>query len=453
MLKNIFRSYDIRGVVDVELTEGLVSDLGRALGTLARSRGASSFAVGRDCRLHSPRLRDALVQGLMETGLRVVDVGQVPTPLLYVAALTEGLGGGVQITGSHNPPEFNGFKMMIGEETIYGEDIQTLRGLIEAQRFTREPGGSLEALDLSERWLERVCGDIKLGAWPAGRRLKVVVDGGNGVGGPLAVELLTRLGVEVIGLYIEPDGSFPNHHPDPSEPENLRDLVAAVQAHGADLGVAYDGDADRLGVVDDRGRVIFGDHLLALLARDVLRQAPGATIVAEVKCSQTLFDDVRAHGGTAIMWKVGHSLIKAHMRATGALLAGEMSGHLFYKHRYLGIDDALYATARLLELLSQQGGPLSALLDAIPTLYGTPELREEVPDALKFQVAEAVAAKLGASYEVVTLDGVRVILERGWGLVRASNTQPALVLRAEGRTPEDRDAILALLRATIAAVS
>ncbi len=452
MNKNIFRSYDIRGVVDVELSEALVEDLGRALGTLARRRGAARFGVGRDCRLHSPRLRDALVRGLVSTGLRVTDVGQVPTPLLYFAALTQGLDGGVQLTGSHNPPEFNGFKMMIGADTIYGDDIQALRRLIEAQDFERGEG-AVETLALEATWLERVCGDVKLGPWPAGRRLKIVVDGGNGVGGPLAVALLERLGAEVIGLYIEPDGRFPNHHPDPSEPHNLQALIQAVQAHGADLGVAYDGDADRLGVVDDQGRIIFGDHLLALLARDVLRQEPGATIVAEVKCSQTLFDDVRAHGGQGIMWKVGHSLIKAHMKATGALLAGEMSGHIFYKHRYLGIDDALYATARLVELLTHQGGPLSGLLDAIPTLYGTPEVRVEAPDERKFAIAEAVAARLGAEHEIVTLDGVRVILPEGWGLVRASNTQPALVLRAEGRTPEARDAILRLLHATIAAVA
>ncbi len=449
---HIFRKYDIRGVVDVDLTEAAVEEIGRALGTLARRRGARTFGLGRDCRTHSPRLRDALARGLVSCGVEVWDLGMIPTPLLYFAVFHFDLGGGVMITGSHNPPEFNGFKMMVGKDTLHSEDIQALRSIIERGDFEGVDAPlEIREVDVIGPYGDHVAGDIALGGWPQGRPLKVVVDAGNGVAGFVAVPLIERLGCEVVPLYIEPDGTFPNHHPDPVEAENLHDLIAAVAAHGADLGIAYDGDGDRLGVVDELGEVIWGDKLMILFSRAVLAEAPGATIVGEVKCSQTLYDDIRARGGVAIMGRVGHSLIKSLMKETGALLAGEMSGHIFFKHRYFGFDDAIYSTARLLELVSLQSGPLSAALADVPQTFATAELRQDVPDEIKFEVAERVGLALGQDHEVVTIDGVRVIFEDGWGLVRASNTQPALILRAEAQSAARRDAIEALLRARIKA--
>jgi len=438
---DIFRQYDIRGVVDVDLTGPVVHDLGRALGTCARQSGAATFAVGRDCRTHSPAMWKALVTGLVSTGLEVVDLGVVPTPLLYFGVVTLELGGGVMITGSHNPPPFNGFKMMIGGDTIHGDAIQALRRMMETEAFGVCGSGTVSRFNVVDRYVDFVAADVRRG----GRRLKVVVDAGNGVGAIAALPLLERLNVEVVPLFFEPDGTFPNHHPDPSELETLETLIATVRREGADLGIAYDGDADRIGVVDDRGEVVFGDHLLCLLARDVLADSPGATIIGEVKCSQTLFDDIAAHGGVPMMWKVGHSLIKARMKETGAALAGEMSGHIFFAHRYLGFDDAIYTTARLLELLAHQPLPLSRLLETVPRLHATPELRVEVGEREKFAIARAVAEVFAVDHEVVTIDGVRVLFDDGWGLIRASNTQPVLVLRAEGTTVERRDAIVALL--------
>jgi phosphomannomutase/phosphoglucomutase len=443
---HIFRQYDIRGVVADALTPAVVTQIGRALGTMATRAGAKTFAVGRDCRTHSPLLRDALVEGLVSCGLEVIDVGLVPTPLLYFAVFHWDLGGGVQITGSHNPPAFNGLKMMLGKDTLYGDQIQALRAMIEAGDLDSAPGGAHAHRDALAPWLDHVAGDIRLGDRP----LKVVIDAGNGVAGIAALPLLERLGLEVIPRFLEPDGTFPNHHPDPAELENLEDLIHQVHAHGADLGIAYDGDGDRIGVIDRDGEVIWGDRLMILLSRAVLAEAPGATIVGEVKCSQTLYDDIRARGGEAIMWKVGHSLIKRKMKETGALLAGEMSGHIFFKHRYFGFDDAVYTTARLIELLSHAEGSLGELLADVPTTWATPEIRLEVPDAIKFDVVARIVEEMRREGEVVDIDGVRVIFPDGWGLIRASNTQPALVLRAEAQGPERRDAIEALLRARVA---
>ncbi len=451
MNPHIFRKYDIRGVVETDLTADVVEHIGRALGTLARRDGATTFGLGRDCRTHSPQLRDALVKGLTACGLEVHDFGMIPTPLLYFGVHHFDLGGGVMITGSHNPPEFNGFKMMVGKGTLHGEDIQGMLKMIQAGAFieaAQTPGGHKE-VDVISAYTDYVVGNVEMGSWPEGRKLKVIVDAGNGVGGFVAVPLLERLGFDVTGMFIEPDGTFPNHHPDPVKAKNLVMLIDAIKAQNADLGIAYDGDGDRIGVVDEKGQVIWGDRLMILLSRALLEVEPGATIVGEVKCSQTLFDDINAHGGNAIMWKVGHSLIKSKMKETGALLAGEMSGHIFFKHRYFGFDDAIYTTARLLELLTAKGGPLSDLLADVPTTYATAEIRLEVPDAIKFDIASNLATKLAGEHEVVDIDGVRVIFEDGWGLVRASNTQPALVMRAEALSPERRDAIEAFLRSEI----
>jgi phosphomannomutase/phosphoglucomutase len=441
MNPHIFRKYDIRGVIDQDLTEEVVRDVGRALGTICTRGGGTTFGIGRDCRTHSPRLRDALAAGLSATGLKVIDFGMVPTPLLYFGVFFRDLDGGVQITGSHNPPEFNGLKMMIGKDTLHSEQIQDLRVAIETGDLDDAPGGALEEQDIIGPYLDYVTDNVSLGD----RVLKVVIDAGNGVGGIVAEPLLQRLALEVDSLFIEPDGSFPNHHPDPAEEKNLQDLIARVLETGADLGIAYDGDGDRIGVVDNHGNIIWGDRLMILLSRALLAEEPGATIVGEVKCSQTLYDDIKSHGGHGIMWKVGHSLIKAKMKESGALLAGEMSGHIFFKHRYFGFDDAIYATARLVEILSRTSTPLSDLLADVPVTYATPEMRIDVPDAIKFEIAETIADTLGQQYEVVAIDGVRVIFEDGWGLIRASNTQPALVIRAEAQNPARRDEITAFL--------
>jgi phosphomannomutase/phosphoglucomutase len=445
----IFRAYDIRGVADRDLTDDVAFDLGRALGTEAVATGATTFAVGRDCRLSGPRIQAALVRGLSSTGLRVLDVGMVPTPVLYFAVFFHNLGGGVQITGSHNPPEFNGFKMLLGRDAMHGDGVQGLYRRMVSQEFVTG-AGSLERLEIEESYLNHVASGITMGP----RALKVLIDGGNGIGGPLALQLAARLGVEAVGRFIEPDGRFPNHHPDPTTVETVEIMAHDVKAYGCDFAVGLDGDADRVGVVDGNGEVQWGDRLLALFARGVLKEAPGATIVGEVKCSKTLYDDIAKHGGVPVMWKTGHSLIKAKMKETGALLAGEMSGHIFFKHRYYGYDDGLYAMARLLELMSHSDETISQMLSDIPTTFVTPELRVDCPDHLKFAIVERVVASLKAQgLDVNDIDGARVTYADGWGLIRASNTQPVLVMRTEATTPERRDAIRAFLDATIAAAT
>ncbi len=440
----VFRMYDVRGVVDRDLTEDLARDLGRAYGTRVRRDGGRRVCLGRDPRLHGQRLQDAFAEGALETGLTLLDVGVVPSPQLYFAVHHLNADGGVQITGSHNPPEYNGVKMMRGKRSLYGDQIQELRAWIEARDFHREAGGERVSRPITDAYLDYVVDHLDLGP----HRPRLVLDGGNGAGGPTAMRLFERLGLTPTGLYVDMDGRFPNHHPDPTVLANLQDLRARVLADGADLGVAYDGDADRVGVVDDRGEVIWGDRLLILLARAVLAEEPGAAVVGEVKCSATLFDDVAAHGGRPIMSAVGHSIIKERMRAEGALLAGEMSGHIFFGHRWLGFDDAVYASARLVELLTHAGEPLSALLADVPETAVTPELRLDCPDDRKFEVVAAAVAHYRAHPDVkslVDIDGARVDFGDGWGLIRASNTQPVLVLRAEARD----EARLAAIRAEL----
>ncbi len=430
----IFREYDIRGVADEDLTDELAYRLGRALASHLHNDSGTTIAVGRDCRLTSPRLFKALTRGMMESGADVLDIGVVTTPMLYFAAFHKAPQGAVIITGSHNPGQDNGFKMLRGKSSIYGTEIRQLQERIETQNFRQDASpGHMHSEDIAEAYLEYALSTLKMGA----KAMKVVVDAGNGTGGPMAVQMYNALGFEVIPLYCEMDGTFPNHHPDPTVEENLSDLKAAVAKHGADIGIALDGDADRIGAIDSKGRVLWGDQLLILYGKALLEEVPGATIIGEVKCSQSLYDELEAAGGNAIMNKVGHSLIKARMKEEGALLAGEMSGHIFFGHRYLGFDDGVYAGARLLEIVSNKSESLADLYETLPKMVNTPEIRVPCPDDIKFSVVAKVTACLKAHSQVesvIDVDGVRANFGDGWGLVRASNTQPSLVLRCEAQT-------------------
>jgi phosphomannomutase / phosphoglucomutase len=431
MNEHIFREYDIRGVVERDLTDDTVYDLARAIGTFYRSNGASKVSLGRDARESSPRFRDIMIRGLNQTGCDVLDIGMVPTPVLYFTLFTEDVEAGVMITGSHNPADNNGFKICLGKSTIFGDQINQIKQIALAGDFAKGSGRSCER-DVSAAYSEYIMSNVKLGP----RRLKVVVDAGNGMGGFIGAPLYRSLGCDVVELFCEPDSRFPNHHPDPTVLENMRFAIDTTLEQGADLAVAFDGDGDRIGVVDEQGRVIWGDQLMIIFSRAILKHRPDATFIAEVKCSQTLFDDIKRHGGNAIMWKVGHSLIKARMKETGALLAGEMSGHIFFADRYFGYDDAIYAGARLLEILSNTDGAVSSLLEGIRPTVNTPEIRVDCSDDKKFDVVRAFTEEYKRRYEVIALDGARVIFRHGWGLVRASNTQPVLVLRFEADTAE-----------------
>ncbi|MGZ3426375.1 MAG: phosphomannomutase/phosphoglucomutase [Polyangia bacterium] len=433
MNPRVFREYDIRGNADRDLDDGFANDLGKAVGTHLRRAGAKKITLGRDCRVTSPRLHKALRQGLMSTGVHLIDVGVVATPLLYFSVFHFDADGGVMITGSHNPPEDNGFKILNGKSTIHGAEIQQLLKLIKARDF--ETGlGVVSEQPIEPAYIDMAASKIKLGP----RRFKVVVDAGNGVGGT-CVPLLQRLGIDVTPLFIEPDGRFPNHHPDPTVEKNVADLKAKVAEVGAEVGIALDGDADRIGVVDAKGRIVWGDQLMILFARSILKEVPGATFVSEVKCSKAMYDEIAKAGGKAIMWKVGHSLIKEKMKEEKALLAGEMSGHIFFAHRYYGYDDAIYAAARLVELLTRDEKPLADHVDGLPKFFNTPEIRYELSDEIKFDVVSRVVEHYKATAEkeghtVVDVDGARVTWKDGWALVRASNTQAALVLRFEAET-------------------
>ncbi len=424
----IFKAYDIRGIVGRQLDPQRVYFIGKALGAELRAGGGQEIVVGRDGRLSGPPLAEALMQGLQASGCHVVDVGQVPTGALYFAVEHRGCGAGVMVTGSHNPPDYNGFKMVLHGRTLAGEDIQRLRHRIEAGDFV-DGHGRREPLDLLPAYQARICDDVRLA-----RPLQVVVDCGNGVAGAVAPALFEALGCRVTPLYCEVDGRFPNHHPDPSQPENLTDLIARVRETGADLGLAFDGDGDRLGVVAPDGEIIWPDRQMILFARDVLARHPGAPIIYDIKCSTHLGRAIEAAGGRPLMWKTGHSLIKAKLKETGAPLAGEMSGHIFFKDRWYGFDDGLYAGARLLEILARDPRPTAEVFAELPDMVNTPELRLELPEGSQHAFMERLLAVADfPDGQVTTIDGLRVDFEDGWGLVRASNTTPCLVIRFEGR--------------------
>jgi phosphomannomutase/phosphoglucomutase len=428
MLKpTIFREYDIRGVADTELLSAEVADLGRGLGTLLQRKSGRRINIGRDCRLSSTRLHEALLEGLIASGCEVTDIGVAPTPLLYYSAVHLEADGAVMITGSHNPSEFNGFKTVRGSGTIHGEEIQEVRRLIEARDFM-SGHGSHRMVDVISPYLGEVAGQFQFE-----RRVKVVADAGNGTAGPVMHQLFKRLSCEVTELFFDMDGRFPNHHPDPTVPANLKPLQEAVRSQKADLGIAFDGDADRIGAIDENGEVIYGDMLLLIYGREILTRKPGATFIGEVKCSQVLYDELKRLGGNPIMYRTGHSLIKAKMKQEHAELAGEMSGHMFFADRYFGYDDALYAACRLIEIVSKSGQPLSAQFAGLPKVVSTPEIRIDCPDETKFQVVERMAAHFRRTHNVIEIDGVRILFAQGWGLVRASNTQPVLVLRFEAQ--------------------
>jgi phosphomannomutase len=425
------REYDIRGIVGKTLHPADAFAIGRVFGSVVAGNGGSTVAVGYDGRLSSPDLEPELVRGLMASGIEVLRIGRGPTPMLYFAATTLGTDGGVMVTGSHNPPDYNGFKMMLGKKPFFGEQIQDIGARARAGDVVAAGEGSERAVDVSADYLRRLLSD-----WDGGdRQLKVVWDNGNGAAGEILRRLVTTLPGEHRVLNGDIDGTFPAHHPDPTVPKNLEQLIAEVRAQGADLGIAFDGDADRIGAVDDQGNILAGDQLLVILARDVLRDHPGATIIADVKASQILFDEVARAGGKPLMWRTGHSLIKAKMAELGAPLAGEMSGHIFFADKWYGFDDALYAAIRLLGIVARMDGKLSAVRDALPHVVNTPELRFDCDDVRKFAVIEQVAERLRqANADVSDIDGVRVTTQDGWWLLRASNTQAVLVARAEAKT-------------------
>lgn len=440
MSSHIYREYDIRGVADRDLTDPVVEGIGRGLAEMLGTGAPPKVVVGMDCRESGPRIFTALTRGLMAGGAQVIDVGVGPTPLVYFGVHELGADGGVMITGSHNPGDENGLKIMQGKLSFYGEAIQQLSRLVTSGNYkTPATPGTISSLQISERYLERLTAGIRIGDTST----RFVLDAGNGAAGPLGVAALRKLGLSPVELFTDMDGTFPNHHPDPTLPETLESLKQAMAKHDAVVGLAFDGDGDRLGVVDKSGEIIWGDRLLALFARYALKQNPGAKVIGDVKCSTVLFDDIQRHGGEGVMWKTGHSLIKAKMKESHALLAGEMSGHFFFADRYLGFDDGIYAALRVMEIVSQERKTVGELLADLPKPHVTPELRVDCPDDSKFEVVRRVRehfAKVGA--RVLDIDGVRVAYDDGsWGLVRASNTSPKLVLRFEAPTLTRRDAL------------
>ena len=429
----IFREYDIRGIADTDYDVEFARKLGRAYATYVADKNVKRVSVGRDARLTSNKYADALKDGLRAGGLDVVDLGLTPTPLVYYSLFHLPIDGGIQVTGSHNPPDHNGFKICVGKVSIYGDEIQALRTIIESGRFRDAPRGKEETYAIVPAYQDELI--AQFGTLP--RRLKVVVDSGNGAAGPVAPRIIAAIGCDTHAIFSEPDGRFPNHHPDPTVPENVRELIATVERDRAEIGIAFDGDADRVGIVDHKGRIYWGDEMLILFGRDILAEKPGAVIVSEVKCSQRLYDDIARHGGTGIMWKAGHSLLKAKMRETRAALGGEMSGHIFFADRYYGYDDAIYAACRMLQVVAKANKPLAELLADLPPAVSTPEIRVDCPDALKFKIAEVAKERFRkAGYDIIDIDGVRVRFPEGWGLIRASNTQQVLVMRCEA--PDER---------------
>jgi len=427
----IFREYDIRGNVERDLTDDVVKDIARAFGAYMVERGKKNASISRDCRLSSDHLRDVVIEGMVESGLDVIDIGVKPTPLFYYSLFNLDVDGGIMITGSHNPGDQNGFKVAFGKATLFGEEIQYIRKVIEEKRFVSGKGSVKEYTTIVADYYDFLRNNIKLN-----KKLKVVLDAGNGTGGVVALPIMKEMGQDVTCLYCDMDGRFPNHHPDPTVEKNIAVLKQTVLETQADIGVGYDGDADRIGVIDNEGNIIWGDYLMVIFARDILKTRKGATIVSEVKCSKNLYEEIEKNGGKPIMWKAGHSLIKQKMKETGALLGGEMSGHIFFADKFFGYDDAIYASLRLLEIMGNNNKPLSEYLKDLPKLYSTPEIRIDCPDNVKFQVVKRLTEYYKSKYKVIDIDGVRAVFNDGWGLVRPSNTGPILVLRFEAESED-----------------
>ena len=435
MNSSIFREYDIRGIAGKDLSADFARKLGRAYVRFAENhlkKQGLTIAVGRDVRLSGEEYASALIEGISSMGAKVISLGQTTTPMTYFSIHHLGLDGAIMVTGSHNPPDYNGFKICVGKGTLHGTDIQELRKLME-----RDEGAKLtefpvaESHDIFPGYLNFILSNVRIG-----RPLKVVIDSANGAASDFAPTVFTKLGCEVIELFCKPDGRFPNHPADPTVESNLQDVIAAVKKHGADAGIAFDGDADRVGVVNEKGEILWGDELMVVFSRAVLAENPGATIISEVKSSHRLYNDIAQHGGKGIMWKTGHSLIKAKMKETGAKLAGEMSGHIFFADRFFGFDDAIYAGARFLEILAAKPQKASDLLAGLPRCVNTPEIRVDCDDDKKFAIVETIRSAMSAQYTTNEIDGVRVEFGDAWGLVRASNTQPVIVMRFEAETPE-----------------
>lgn len=428
MHPGIFREYDIRGIAGEEISEQDANAIGQAYGSLLMGQGRKKVSVGRDCRITSEAYSKAFIDGVLSAGCDVVDIGVCPTPVLYFSIHQLCLEGGAMITASHNPPEYNGFKLMSGLESIHSHGLQDIRKIVESRAYTHGQG-TLTQADMISPYMTMLQEKITLK-----KTIRIGIDAGNGTGGITALPVLRGLGCEVHDIYCDPDGTFPNHEADPTQKKNMTDLVALVKKNNLDLGIGYDGDADRIGVVDRFGNLIYGDQLMVIYAKEILSRHPGATFISEVKCSMVMYDQIREMGGNAIMWRTGHSLIKKKMKEEDAALAGEMSGHMFFKDRYYGFDDALYASCRLLEIMDSTGLGVDELIKDLPKTFTTPEIRVDCPDAVKFKVVEKIVALYKARQKIIDIDGLRAIYEDGWGLVRASNTQPALVLRFEALT-------------------
>ena len=446
MTPEIFREYDIRGIVDEQITDADVFLLGRGIGTYLAEHGCRHLTLGRDCRLSSGRFNEQMIKGLIASGCHITDIGVCPTPVLYFSIRHFEQEGGVMITASHNPPEYNGFKVCLGTDSVHGQEIQKIREIIEKEAFAEGAGSRSEA-DALTPYQQFVKENIEVP-----NAMRIGVDAGNGTAGVVAVPILKALNCEVHDLYCEMDGHFPNHEADPTVAANLKDLIALVKEKKLDIGIGYDGDGDRIGVIDENGGIIYGDQLMIIFSREILSRKPGATFISEVKCSKTMYDDIEKNGGRAIMWKTGHSLIKEKMKAENAELAGEMSGHMFFADRYFGYDDAIYASCRLIEILSRTGRTVSDLLADVPPTYSTPEIRVECPDHIKFRVVEQLTEAFRKDYNVIDIDGVRIVFDDGWGLVRASNTQPALVLRFEALSKERREEIKEMVENRLAEI-
>ena len=444
MNPEMFREYDIRGIAGKDMTEDDVMRIGKGIGTFLRNHGRSKLNVGRDCRVTSDLYSEKIIEGLRSTGCDVMDIGVCPTPVFYFSIQHFAREGGVMVTASHNPGKYNGFKLCMDLDSIHGQDIQKILGIITEKSFVQGKG-SLSTADPITPYKEFLINNITM-AGP----IKVGVDAGNGTAGVVAVPILKKLNCEVYDIYCDMDGTFPNHEADPTVAKNMQDLIALVKEKGLDVGIGYDGDGDRVGVVDEKGNLVFGDQLMIIFAREILSRKPGSTFISEVKCSKTMYDDIENHGGRAIMWKTGHSLIKKKMKEENAELAGEMSGHMFFADRYFGYDDATYASCRLLEILTQTGKKISELLSDVPKTFSTPEIRVECPDDKKFDVVKQATEFFRTRYSVIDIDGVRVLFDDGWGLVRASNTQPALVLRFEAMSEDRLSEIRNLIESVLA---